>query len=198
MGLVVFRPEGMETMEQTRGGGAEWGFLHALVTGDLDTILDQSSECLLITVWGSGSAPTRVPRSGLGQWFRARDALTDEGVRTRVLGTTDAAGTTVALLLHSLERQGRARTYESVDRWTFRAGEAVAWFSRPVDPRQYADAWGLRCPQKGVHTVHDSLGKLKVGDVAAYDTRASANGRERTGVSPGDDLDVVQDGGHSV
>jgi hypothetical protein len=161
-------------MEQAGGGATEWGFLHAVVTGDVDTILGQSSEDLLITVWGSGSAPTRVGRAGLVQWFRGRDALTDGGVRTRVLGTLDAAGTTVALLLHSLERQGRERSYESVDRWTFRAGKAVAWFSRPVDPHQYADAWGLRRPDRG-HPAHSSLGKLRVGDVSAYDGWTGAN-----------------------
>jgi hypothetical protein len=161
-------------MEQAGGGATEWGFLHAVVTGDFDTILGQSSEDLLITVWGSGSAPTRVPRAGLAQWIRARDALTDGGVRTRVLGTLDAAGTTVALLVHLLERQGRARSYESVDRWTFRAGKAVAWFSRPVDPHQYADAWGLQRP-KGAHSVHSSLGRLKVGDVSAYGGWTGAN-----------------------
>jgi hypothetical protein len=141
-------------MEQGGGEGAEWGVLHALVTGELETVLDQSSERLLITVWGSGSTPTHVPRAGLTQWFEARDALTDGGVRTRILGTLDAAGTTVALMLHSLERQGQARSYESVDRWTFRGGKAVAWFSRPVDPHEYADAWGVRHPA-GSSAVHD-------------------------------------------
>jgi len=182
-------------MEQAGGGGAEWGSLHALVAGDLDAILGQSSERLLITVWGSGSAPTRVPLAGLAQWFGARDALTDEGVRTRVLGTLDAAGTTVALLLHSLERQGRTRSYESVDRWTFRSGKAVAWFSRPVDPHQYADAWGLRRPD-GVHTVRDSLGRVKVADVSSYDSWIRGSGREGSDISSGDDLGTVQDGGH--
>ena len=118
-----------------------------MVAGEFETVLNQSSERLLITVWGSGSTPTHVPRTGLTEWFEARDALTDNGVRSRVLGTLDAAGTTVALMLHSLERQGHTRTYESVDRWTFRGGKAVAWFSRPVDPHAYADAWGLQHPE---------------------------------------------------
>jgi hypothetical protein len=178
-------------MEQ--GGGAEWGFLQALVAGDVDTILGQSSERLLITVWGSGSAPTRVPRAGLEQWFRARDALTDEGVRTRVLGTLDAAGTTVALLLHSLERQGRTRSYESVDRWTFRAGKAVAWFSRPIDRGQYADAWGLRCPE-GTSTAHGALGEWKATDVASFPNWPTATGGEGTDMGSGGGLGAVQDG----
>ena len=134
-------------MEEGGGESAEWDVLHALIAGEVETVLDQSSERLLITVWGSGSTPTHVPRAGLSQWFEARNALTDSGVRTRVLGTLDAAGTTVALMLHTLERQGRARSYESVDRWTFRGGKAVAWFSRPADPHAYADAWGLRPPE---------------------------------------------------
>jgi hypothetical protein len=159
-------------MEQGGGEGGEWGFLQALVTGELETVLNQSSERLLITVWGSGSTPTHVPRAGLTQWFEARDALTDGGVSTRVLGTLDAAGTTVALMLHSLERQGRARSYESVDRWTFRAGKAVAWFSRPVDPGEYAEAWGLRRPE-GPSAVYDIPTGWKFAD---------------------DDMDVVQDG----
>jgi len=182
-------------MDEDGGGGVEWGLLRALVTGDVDTILDQSSERLLITVWGSGSAPTRLPRTCLAQWFGARDALTDEGVRTRILGTLGAAGTTVVLLLHSLERQGRAHSYQSVDRWTFRVGKAVAWFSRPVDPHQYADAWGLRRPA-GVLTVPDSLGKLKVANVSPYESWTRANHGEGSDMSPGDDVDAVRDRGH--
>jgi hypothetical protein len=179
-------------MEHAGGGGAEWGFFQALVNGDVETILGGSSERLLITVWGSGSAPTRVPRAGLERWFRARDALTDKGLRTRVLGTLDAAGTTVALLLHSLERQGKTCSYESVDRWTFRAGKAVAWFSRPVDPRQYADAWGLQRPE-GTSTAREALGEWNVRDFA-FPRWAMPSGGDGTGMGFGDGLGAVQDG----
>jgi hypothetical protein len=159
-------------MEQAGEQGAEWGFVHALVSRQLETVLHRSSERLLVTVWGSGSTPTHVPRAGLTRWFQARDALTDGGVHTRVLGTLDASGTTVALLQHSLERQGRACSYESVDRWTFREGKAVAWFSRPVNPHEYADAWGLRRPE-ALSPVYDTHAWWKVAD---------------------DDMDSVQEG----
>jgi hypothetical protein len=134
-------------MEQPGGPHGGRTLLDALVAQDLNTILDQSSERLLTTIWGSGPAPNRVPRSGLAEWFGARDALTDEGFRTRVLGTLDGPGTAVALLLHAFEREGQARSYETVDEWTFRSGKVVAWFSRPIDVNQYGDAWGLRRPR---------------------------------------------------
>jgi ketosteroid isomerase-like protein len=125
---------------------AEEKVLEALAAGDADTLLACSLPRLFIAIWGSDPIATRVPSTGLAQWFCARDALTDEGVQTRIMASLERGNTTVTWLRHSLSREGHRYSYETVDRWTFRSGRAVAWFSRPLDRHAYACAWGLACP----------------------------------------------------
>jgi ketosteroid isomerase-like protein len=125
---------------------AEQKVLEALSAGDVDGLLGCSSPRLFIAIRGSDPIATRVPSTSLAQWFYARDALTDAGVQTHIVASLERGNTTVTWLRHSLSREGQQYSYETVDRWTFRSGRAVAWFSRPIDQHEYACAWGVACP----------------------------------------------------
>jgi hypothetical protein len=180
-------------MEEPGEADPEWAFPDVLVAGDLYMILHASSERLLVTIWGSGSVPTRVPRAGLAEWFRARDAQTDDGIRTRAIATLNGGGTAEALLVHTFQRGERARSYETVDRWTFRAGRAVAWSSRPVDPYQYADAWGLFRPAD-VNTVSDRGAQWQVAPFSSPYGWPRVTGPDRSDMHSDGDLGSVEDG----
>ena len=73
MWLVIFNGD---CMNGSHGSVANTDLLVELFTGDIDAILDGSCRRLLTVIWGSGSEPTRLPRSALAGWFNARDALT--------------------------------------------------------------------------------------------------------------------------
>lgn len=74
---------------------AEEKVLEAVAAGDVDTLLSCSFQRLFIAIWGSDPIATRVPLTGLAQWFSARDSLTDDGVRTRVIASLERGSTTV-------------------------------------------------------------------------------------------------------
>jgi hypothetical protein len=167
--------------------------LEALAAGDVDTLLGCSLPRLFIAIWGSDPIATRVPSTGLAQWFCARDALTDEGVQTRIMASLERGNTTVTWLRHSLSREGHRYTYETVDRWTFRSGHAVAWFSRPLDRHAYARAWGVACPVQ-THVACHVPGTVRL----RQPTRPDTSEFHGSGLRPGDDLDPAHGGQESV
>ncbi len=184
-------------MGKAVGLGVDRDVLGALAAGDLGRVLEHCGERLLTTVWGCGPTPTLVPRTGLVAWFRGRDALTDKGVRIHPVATIDAsidtAGPTVALLRHSLERTGHQHAYETVDRWAFQAGRLVAWFSRPVDPAQYALAWGVPYRNTGNRAAH-TLGRPHVVDGSWLSSWPTVTGAKGPSAAADDDSGTVRDG----
>jgi ketosteroid isomerase-like protein len=172
---------------------AERKVLEALAAGDVEGLLGCSSSCLFIAIMGSDPISTRVPSTSLAQWFCARDALTDEGVQTRVIASLERGNTTVTWLRHSLSREGQHYSYETVDRWTFRSGQAVAWFSRPLDRHDYARAWGLACPVQ-THVACHVPGSARLRQPTRPDTTEFYG----SGLRREDDLDPARGGQESV
>jgi len=172
---------------------AEQKVLEAVVAGDVDTLLACSCQRLFIAIWGSDPIATHVPSTGLARWFSARDALTDDGVQSRVIASLERGNTTVTWLRHALSREGHRYSYESVDRWTFRSGQAVAWFSRPLDRHAFACAWGLACPVQ-THAACPAPGTARLRPP----TRPDTTELHGSGGCPDDDFDPAHRGQESV
>jgi ketosteroid isomerase-like protein len=184
----IYDPNGGDVMEGT-AVRAEQKVLEALAAGDVDELLGCSSPRLFIAIRGSDPIATRVPTTSLAQWFCARDALTDAGVQTQVVASLERGNTTVTWLRHSLSRGGQRYSYETVDRWTFRSGWAVAWFSRPIDQHEYACAWGVACPVQ-THVACHVPGTVRLRQPARPDTTEIYG----SGLRPDDDLDPAHGG----
>lgn len=136
----VASPEGMagtavdqeELLRRLFGAWAE---------GDIEGFLSGCSERLQLTVWGTASSATFVPRTQLGAWRDGLQGMTLGTLRSEVLLTLSFGIENVALLAHSFVLHGEHRRYETVEHCVFSEGKLTAWFSRPTSSREYAEAW---------------------------------------------------------
>ena len=113
----------------------------ALVDGDIEGFLSGCSQNLLLTVWGSSSSGTFVPRSELRTWYDSLKGLTQGTLRSELVLTLTLGIEKVVMLSHSFVLHGEHRHYETVEHCVFSEGEFVAWFSRPCNALQYTNAW---------------------------------------------------------
>jgi ketosteroid isomerase-like protein len=116
----------------------------ALGADRLEEFVSGCSERLLITMRGSGAASTILSRAQLPEWWEGFRSLTEGSLRSDVVLTMTSGAAHVVALRHTFVLDGRPRRYETINSFTFRQGSIASWFSRPLDPHGYAEAWGIR------------------------------------------------------
>ena len=116
----------------------------AFAVGDLEGFLSGCSESLLVTVWGTAPNSTVVSRAGLPAWYEGLRAITEGTLRSDVLLTLSVDIENVVILRHTFVLQGERRRYDTIGHCVVREGKLAAWFSRPSDPEEYANAWRNR------------------------------------------------------
>jgi hypothetical protein len=121
----------------------------ALAADRIEEFLAGCSEQLLITVWGSSPLSSTVCLDQLRRWWEGFNHLAGGTLETEVLLTLPDEPSQVIILRHRFFRDGTARTFDTVNFCTLRDGALIAWFSSPLDRREYAEAWGL--PGRPVH-----------------------------------------------
>jgi hypothetical protein len=114
-----------------------------LAANRVEEFLAACSDQVLITV--QGVSPMSCPLSP-GQfplWWEGLRRLAEDTLVTEVLLTLSEDISHVVILRHDFTRAGRKRRFDTVNRCTFRNGALAAWFSSPLERREYAEAWGL-------------------------------------------------------
>jgi hypothetical protein len=113
----------------------------AWANGDIEGFLSGCSERLFLTVWGTASSGTFVPRTELRAWHEGLQGMTLGTLRSEVLLTLSLGIENVVMLSHSFVLHGEHRRYDTVEHCVFSEGQLAAWFSRPSNSQQYAEAW---------------------------------------------------------
>src|SRR5664279_3850184 len=116
----------------------------ALAANRLDEFLLGCSDRMLITLRGTGTTSTILSRSEVPAWWEGLHSLADGSLSSHVVLTMTASVAQVVILRHTFVLEGRSRRYDTVNCCTLHQGTIAAWFSRPLDLADYAEAWGMR------------------------------------------------------
>jgi ketosteroid isomerase-like protein len=128
----------------------------ALAANQVDEFLAGCSEQLLITLWGTSPLSSTISPDQLPLWLEGFHQLTEGTLVSEVLLTLADEHSHVVIVRHLFTRNGRARTFDTVNFCTLRDGALAAWFSRPLDHQEYVEAWGLQRPEDRPRRSMDS------------------------------------------
>lgn len=117
--------------------------LTALAANRLDEFLAGCSDQLLITLWGTSPLSNTIAPTQLSAWWEGFHRLAEGTLATEVVLALADERSHMIILRHRFTREGTGRRFDTVNFCTFRDGALAAWFSRPLDPREYVEAWGL-------------------------------------------------------
>ena len=115
----------------------------ALAADRPDDFRHGCSDQLLITLRGTSSTTTTLAVHQLRAWWDGLRSLTGGTLGTEVVLAMTTGPSQLVVLRHTFFLDGTVRQYDTVNSCTFRDGLLVAWFSRPLDRREYAEAWGI-------------------------------------------------------
>ncbi len=115
----------------------------SLASNHIEEFLSGCSDQLLMTVRGSGALTSTVTADRLPLWWEGLHHLTDDTLETEVVLVVTEERSHVVVLRHLFSREGTHHRFDTVNFCTLRDGELAAWFSSPLDPAEYAEAWGL-------------------------------------------------------
>ncbi len=121
-----------------------------LAANRVDDFLAACSDQVLITVRGLSPMSCTLSPGQFPLWWEGLHRLAEDTLVTEVLLTLTEDISHVVILRHEFTRAGRKRRFDTVNRCTFRDGALAAWFSSPLERRQYAEAWGLSAGQRSM------------------------------------------------
>jgi hypothetical protein len=115
----------------------------ALAANRVGEFLAACSDRVLITVQGSSPMSDTVSATRFPLWWEGLRGLVGGTLATEVLFTMTEDVSHVVILRHAFSKGDKTFKFDTVNRCTFRDGELAAWFSSPLERREYAEAWGL-------------------------------------------------------
>jgi ketosteroid isomerase-like protein len=115
----------------------------ALACNRVEEFLAACSDQVLITVQGVSPMSSKISPGRFPLWWEGLQRLAEGTLVTRVVLTLTEDISHVVILRYNFTRAGEHHRFDTVNRCTFRDGALAAWFSRPLERREYLEAWGL-------------------------------------------------------
>ena len=113
----------------------------SLVDGDVAAFLSGCTDDVSLTVHGTQPGGTVLRATEVPAWFHGPVGLDGGRLTTAVDSVTGRADGAVVHLVHSVHREGRSRSWETVNICTVRGGKVAHMTSYPIDLHALADAW---------------------------------------------------------
>ena len=113
------------------------------VGGQFDEFLAGCADNLVLNVHGSARLATLVPKAQISQWHHSTQQLAGGAFHSSVCFILVREHAGIVVLTHTIDRDGVSFRYETVNHCTLQGDLLAAWFSRPMNVADYAEAWGL-------------------------------------------------------
>jgi hypothetical protein len=113
----------------------------ALADGQMDAFLSRCVEGIELHAHGCEPEATVIPGQALAAWFTGRTAPDGGELAVRVRSASGLPGGGIVHLVHTFDRGGLQRSWETVNVCSFRDGRLSRWASYAVDLDELVGAW---------------------------------------------------------